>query len=174
MFTITTPDLQTSLVVSTSTPRRWFHDCPQRKERAGLVYRLADIIPRIRARRPRGLSTAEARSLVEIDRVKRGYSEDTLYLGEDAYERARLLIASLTDAERERLTYCQSQFTAALVEKVLDRDLFVHIEVLRAVLVLHHDVLAYVMTSDDVLPDWLNFAPAFAVVNAPTAINEAA
>lgn len=168
MFTITTPDLQACLSVAAATPKGWLHDAPKVKAGYRLSYRLADVLPRIRERRPRGLSAAEARSLVEVDRVKRSYGEDTLYLGEDAPSRACRLINSLTKAERERLSYCQSQFTAALVEKLLDRTVFERIEVLRSVLALHPDILAYVMTADAaILPDWLAFAPAFAVINAP-------
>lgn len=173
MYTITIPDLQACLRVSNKTPHLWLGGCPRERAGRAFAYRLADLVPRIRSR-PRGLSAAEARSLVEVDRAKREYGEDMLYLGEEAEVRAERLIASLTAAERERLSYCQSQFTAALVEKLLDRSVFEHIETLRAVLALHPDVLAHVLTGDDVLPDWLNFAPAFAVVNAPTSTLEAA
>ncbi|MBY6056824.1 hypothetical protein [Leisingera daeponensis] len=173
MFTITIPDLQACLRVSNKTPTRWLAGCARERAGCAFAYRLSDLVPRIRAR-PRGLSAAEARSLVEVDRAKREFDEDTLYLGEDAKGRAEHLIASLTAAERERFAYCQSQFTAALVEKLLDRSVFEHIETLRTVLALHPDVLAHVLTSDDVLPDWLIFAPAFAVINAPTPLMEAA
>lgn len=174
MYTITVPDLQACLRVSNKTPHLWLGDCPRERAGRAFAYRLSDLVPRIRTR-PRGLSAAEARSLVEVDRAKREYGEDTLYLGEDAEARAERLIASLTEGERERLAYCQSQFTAALVERLLDRAVFDHIEHLRTALVLHTDVLAYVLTADDgVLPDWLSFAPAFAVINAPTTIHEAA
>ena len=173
MFTITIPDLQACLRVSSGTPKLWLAKCPRERAGRGYTYRLADVLPNIRSR-PRGLSAAEARSLVEVDRAKREFGEDTLYLGEDAERRAELLITSLTAAERERLAYCQSQFTAALVEKLLDRSVFEHIEVLRTILALHPDVLAHIMTGDDVLPDWHNFAPAFAVVNAPATLKEAA
>ncbi|MFD0909522.1 hypothetical protein [Ruegeria arenilitoris] len=177
MFTITVPDLQACLRVSSATPKGWLGDCPRERTGPRYAYRLPDILPRIRERRPRGLSAAEARSLVEVDRVKRSYGEDTLYLGEDARERAQRLVNSLTESESERLAYCQSQFTAALVERLLDREVFTHIEFLRLLLALHPDILAYVMTADDaVLPDWRAFAPAFAVINAPesTPIKEAA
>lgn len=173
MYTITISDLQACLRVSCRTPQHWLGGCPRERAGRGYAYRLTDLVPRIRAR-PRGLSAAEARSLVEVDRAKREYGEDMLYLGEDAETRAERLIASLTAVERERLAYCQSQFTAALVEKLLDRSVFEHIETLRTVLALHPEVLAHVLTGGDVLPDWLAFAPAFAVINAPTSIMEAA
>ncbi|MDF1802008.1 hypothetical protein [Thalassovita sp.] len=72
-----------------------------------------------------------------------------------------------------RLALCESQFTAALVETLLDRDVFEHLEVLRTVLALHPDILAYVLTGNSEV-EWREFSPAFAVVNAPTTLKEAA
>lgn len=174
MFTITVPDIAACLGVCAASPRNWLTDCPRQRAGSTFTYQLSDVVAALRVHRTRGLNAAEARSLVEVDRVKRSYADDTLFLGEDALPRARRLSATLTRPERERLMYCQSQFTAALVQTLLDRDLFMHIDILRDVLIMHPDVLAYVLTSNSPLPDWPQLAPAFAVINAPTPINEAA
>jgi len=173
MFTVTVPDLQACLNVAAATPKGWLGGCARERTGPRYAYRLADVVPAIRARRAGGLSASEARSLVEVDRTKQSYGEDTLYLGEDALDRACRLIDCLIKSERERLALCQSQFTAALVETLLDRDVFEHLEVLRTVLALHPDILAYVLTGNSEV-EWREFSPAFAVVNAPTTLKEAA
>jgi hypothetical protein len=177
MFTITTTNLQACFNVSSGTPRAWLSDCPRERVSRAIAYRLPDVIIGTRTCRPRGLSAAEASSLVEVDRVKRTFGEDTLFAGDDAINASCRLLEVLTKAEAERLALCQYQFTAALVEVLLDRDVFEYLDHLRTVLVLHPGVLAYVMAGDEAAqPNWPTFSAAFAVVNAPnnSFYNEAA
>lgn len=88
MFTLTCKDMQICLNVSPATPKGWLGDCARSHEGGRFSYRLSDVLPRIRQRRPRGLSASEARSLVDVDCVKRAYGDDMLYAGEETIIRA--------------------------------------------------------------------------------------
>jgi len=176
MHTICKKDLCKVLRVSLHGARLWLGDADFVVEGSKYLYRLPDVVAAARANRKRGLNSVEARGLIEIDRVRRADEDAVLHVGEGARQRAHDVTRALTLGEAERLKLAQAQFTGSLVENLLDRAVFEHLDDLRDILILSPEILAFVLTGDAaMLPVWRHFAPAFAVVNVPeTTTKEAA
>jgi hypothetical protein len=150
--------------------RKWVDGAPwvRPNERPGnpKVYRLADILPRMRAVRKHAANAFELRLLCERDLAE---SEPEMYLGDDAIERATLLRNALTPSERDRFADCRGAYISAIAYNLPEPEVVANLPMLTDTLPLRREILAFILTGEkSFLPDdWDAFAPAHAIIHLP-------
>ncbi|MCG7518449.1 hypothetical protein [Ruegeria sp. Ofav3-42] len=95
-------------------------------------------------------------------------SDGTLFVGDEVIPVCRAFEDWLDTEQKERLTECRVNFTAALFEATSSSEIWQFVDALHLKLCLHPSICRFVVTGDDTeLPDIdASFAFAFSLCNA--------
>lgn len=152
---ITQSDYARTVGINLASTSKRFSGLPHSKS-APRLYNLADVLPTLRARE-RGLAAA----LFDAATVRQH-----LFVGDTVLPTALRLLEWLTPVQQARLRHLQTEFAAGLAAKFMSADLWAFYERLRLAILLHHDVLRFVVVGDVPLPDMARLSPAFCLTNA--------
>lgn len=163
MLTITQRGLVEALGISKNTASTRLTHLPHDGNRPRR-YDLAKVLPTTKWREFGGLNAL----------FTAAESDGSLFVGDDAREVADLLCNWMDPVMKGRAVRVQKSFVNA-VAACRSQVLFEHMEDLRMSVLIHGTTLPFIATGDARgLPAWQNFAPAFALVNAPATTQLAA
>ena len=121
-------------------------------------YEVARVLPLVKWREAAGLPMLFALAAPDGD----------IFVGDDAVRIAERLCDWMDPVMKGRAVHVQNHFANAFAA-CRSQVLFAHAEALRMALLIHDSTLPFIVTGDArALPDWRCFAPAFALINAPT------